>query len=106
MIDGACPDFYGYDSRTEVLGTKGVLFVGQVRDEAVVTCTKERGVTQPMVSSWRYLFRDAYLAEDEHFIQCILNDNEPAVTGLDGKKAVEVVLAGNRSIKEGMAINL
>ena len=106
VIDGACPDFYGYDSRTEVLGTRGVLFVGQVQDETVVCCTKDSGVTQPVVSSWRHLFRDAYMAEDEHFIHCILNDEDPAVTGLDGKKAVEVVLAGNCSIKEGKVINL
>lgn len=105
MIDGACPDFYGYDSRTEVLGTKGVLFVGRIQDETVIF-TKEHDVIQPVVSSWRNLFRDAYLGEDEHFIHCILNDEEPAVTGLDGKKAVEVVLAGNRSIKESKVINL
>jgi len=106
VIDGACPDVYGYDSRTEILGTKGVLFVGRIHDEAVISCTKDHGVTQPIMSSWRYLFRDAYLAEDEHFISCILNDEEPIVSGLDGKKAVEVVLAGNRSIKEGRAVNL
>ena len=106
VIDGACPAVYGYDSRTEILGTKGVLFVGQVNDETVMVCTKDQGVAQPIVSSWRHLFRDAYLAEDEHFIHCILSDEEPVISGLDGKKAVEVVLAGNRSIKEGKAINL
>lgn len=106
MIDGACPDVYGYDSRTEILGTKGVLFVGRIHDEAVISCTKDHGVTQPIVSSWRYLFKDAYMAEDEHFVRCILNDEEPAVSGLDGKKTIEVVLAGNRSIKEGRAITI
>ena len=38
MIDGAQGVGYGYDSRLEVLGTKGVLFAGSLQSSSVVMC--------------------------------------------------------------------
>ena len=32
IIDGCCPVGYGYDARAEVLGTAGVLFIGELRE--------------------------------------------------------------------------
>jgi myo-inositol 2-dehydrogenase/D-chiro-inositol 1-dehydrogenase/scyllo-inositol 2-dehydrogenase (NAD+) len=58
------------------------------------------GIRTPFVKSWRNLFIDAYRKEDEHFIDCILKDITPSVTGRDGLEAVKVVNAGNQSIIE------
>ena len=58
------------------------------------------------VQGWQSLFIDAYKAEDEAFIQCISEKSEPKVTGLDGKQAVEVVNAGNKSIREKRPVKL
>ncbi|MCL2684477.1 MAG: Gfo/Idh/MocA family oxidoreductase, partial [Synergistaceae bacterium] len=101
MIDGAQGVGYGYDARTEVLGTKGCVFIGRLREHSVVTCTTDshEGV-YPVVQSWRQLFEPAYLAEDVAFINSIANDTLPEVTGIDGMMAVRVVNAGNRSIIE------
>ena len=52
------------------------------------------------------LFKDAYLAEDIGFAECILNDTEPKVTGHDGKMAVKIVEIGNQSIAEKRIIEL
>lgn len=98
-IDGAQGVGYGYDARVEILGTKGIIFLGQVYEKSIMTCTKDKGLVRPAMNSWRYLFRDAYFAEDVDFVACILEDREPKVTGLDGKMAVKVVNAGNKSIK-------
>ncbi|WP_141333836.1 MULTISPECIES: Gfo/Idh/MocA family oxidoreductase [unclassified Paenibacillus] len=105
MIDGAVSVKYGYDSRVEILGTEGVIFIGQVHEKTIVTANRN-GLTRPVMNSWRTLFSDAYLAEDVHFIECILEDKEPKVSGNDGKKAVMVVNAGNQSIKERKEILL
>ena len=40
------------------------------------------------------------------FIESILNDTEPEVTGYDGKMAVKVVNAGNISIVEKRIVEL
>ena len=56
--------------------------------------------------SWRILFKDAYLEEDRHFANCILNNEEPKVSIEDGKKAIEIVIAANKSIKTGQPVKL
>ena len=105
FIGGAQGVRYGYDARVEILGTAGILFIGHLRDTSVVSCTAN-GVAQPIVKSWMDLFLDAYRAEDEDFIRCILEDRAPKASGLDGLRAVEVVNAGNESIRTGKPVAL
>lgn len=107
IIDGAQGVGYAYDARTEILGTKGCVFVGGLKDEAVVTCTADGNKGgYPLVRSWRQLFAPAYLAEDVAFTECIRNDSDPVVTGHDGLMAVKVVRAGNESILENRIVEL
>lgn len=106
LIDGVCPCDYGYDARCEVVGTMGVLFIGSIRECTTVTCTREKQIVIPQVLSWKKRFHDAYIAEDRHFIDCIINGKEPGVTGDDGKKAVAAVVAANESILKGIPIEL
>lgn len=104
-ISGAQGVKYGYDSRCEVLGTKGILFAGSLKTTATTACTEE-GMSSPIIKSWRDLFADAYLNEDKAFIRCIVEDTPPEIAGLDGKRAVQVVNAGNESIRTGMPVKI
>jgi myo-inositol 2-dehydrogenase/D-chiro-inositol 1-dehydrogenase/scyllo-inositol 2-dehydrogenase (NAD+) len=106
MVDGCCPATYGYDARVEILGTEGMLQIGSSNENSVLVWNKDRQLVSDGTLSWRTLFKDAYLAEAEHFVDCILNDKEPVVGIEDGKKAVEIVVAANRSIKEKRPIKL
>lgn len=54
-----------------------------------------------MVKSWMDLFSEAYIREDQSFIQSILENRAPDVSGWDGMMAVDVVRAGNESIRTG-----
>ncbi|MDD5199158.1 MAG: Gfo/Idh/MocA family oxidoreductase [Terrimicrobiaceae bacterium] len=105
MISGAQGVRYGYDARCEALGTKGILFAGSLQARAVTSCTEE-GLCSPVIKSWRDLFADAYRSEDEEFVRCIRENLSPRVTGLDGKRAVQVVNAGNESIRTGKPVKL
>jgi len=106
-IDGAQGVAYAYDARTEVLGTKGCVFIGRLKDESVVTCTADgNSGSYPIVKSWRQLFEPAYLAEDIAFTECVRSGSEPEVGGLDGLMAVKVVNAGNKSIIEKRIVEL
>ncbi len=104
-ISGAQGVQYGYDSRCEILGEKGLISVGSLADNTVVSHTVA-GMTAPIVRSWKNLFLDAYREEDEHFVRCIRENRPPRVGGLDGKAAVMVVNAGNRSIVEKRPVKL
>ena len=97
-IDGAAYVQYGYDSKMELIGTKGKICVGRSDKEFVHCTTVENGTTTPFINSWMTLFLDAYLAEDTSFVNAVLNDTPVAVTGYDGRMAVATVEAGNRSI--------
>jgi predicted dehydrogenase len=44
--------------------------------------------------------------EMEHFYECILNDRQPLVTGEDGRRSLEVLVAAERSIAEGRIVTL
>ncbi|MFW5985774.1 MAG: Gfo/Idh/MocA family protein, partial [Halanaerobiales bacterium] len=106
MVDGCCPATYGYDARVEILGTKGMLQIGTSRENSVLVWNEDCQLLNDGTRSWRTLFKDAYLAEAEHFVDCLLNDREPVVGIKDGKKAVEIVVAGNKSIREGKPVEL
>jgi myo-inositol 2-dehydrogenase/D-chiro-inositol 1-dehydrogenase/scyllo-inositol 2-dehydrogenase (NAD+) len=105
-IDGAAYVQYGYDAKVEILGTKGVLQVGRSDAQFLKCTTVENGTATPFINSWMTLFKDAYLEEDNHFIDCIQNKKMPKVTGLDGKMAVKIVEAGNQSIAGKKLIEL
>jgi predicted dehydrogenase len=106
VIDGCCPVGYGYDARVEVLGSSGVLFIGELRERALVRCTREEGVVTKQFTAWAKRFEAAYLAEDEHFVNCIRTGEPPEVTGEDGRRALEGVLAATRSIQTGAPVGL
>ena len=100
-IEGAQGVGYGYDARLEILGTKGCITVGSLKNNSTTVYSKDHGMKGDIVKSWRDLFADAYLNEDRDFIKCILEGKQPKVSGRDGRKAVEIVKAGNRSLKLG-----
>jgi predicted dehydrogenase len=104
-ICGAQGVSYGYDARCEILGERGLITVGSLA-AAAVTTHNTAGSTTPIVHSWTDLFLAAYQAEDEDFVRCIREDRPPRAGGIDGKAAVEVVNAGNRSIRERRPVRL
>ena len=106
FIGGAVSVRYGYDARVEILGTHGVIFIGSLLENTVISVGKDDGMKQSVVKSWRDLFIEAYLEEDRSFINCIMEDKQPVATGHDGKMAVQVVNAGNTSIIEKRPVNL
>jgi predicted dehydrogenase len=44
--------------------------------------------------------------EVEHFLECVRDDRTPHVTGEDGRRSLEVMLAAEKSIAEGEKISL
>jgi len=106
MIDGCCPATYGYDARMEILGTEGMLQIGSQQAYSVLVWNNKSQLIKEGNRSWRILFKDAYLEEDKYFANCILNNEEPKVNIEDGKKAIEIVIAANKSIKTGQPVRL
>lgn len=98
MVDGACPADYGYDARVEVYGSSGVLFAGDPRQAGALLVGTD-GAHMDAVRSWRDLFADAYRAEDQHLVAVARGDEQPRTTVDDGVRALEAVVAANRSLQ-------
>lgn len=106
LIDGGCPVNYAYDARVEVLGTEGLIVVGEIQGTSLTICHKDQKMTTEPFHSWRDRFREAYIAEAESFIKSIMEDREPEVSGEDGRKALEATLAAIKSIRERKPVDL
>jgi scyllo-inositol 2-dehydrogenase (NAD+) len=106
-ISGICPCGYGYDARVEIVGEQGILQIGELKGQAVIVCTnREQGLITPIYRTWPERFAWGYIREMEHFIQCIQNDTQPKVDGMDGYWAVAAVLAGTKSFLEERPVYL
>lgn len=94
---------YGYDIRCEVVGAKGTIEIGYLRQTPILVLTKE-GVTHDVVPHFPQRFGPAYTAQIEHFVECLLYDRQPAVTAADARAALQACLAATRSQQEGRVI--
>ena len=96
---------YGYDIRTEVIGTKATLQVGYIRQTQLRIMTQS-GIAHDAVTHWLDRFEDAYLLELRDFVATMLSDRQPKVTGKDGRAALAISLAAERSYREKRPIRL
>lgn len=106
VISGAQGVQYAYDSRAEILGVSGLIRVGGIEGSLTEVCSADHEIRRGAMLSWRDLFRDAYLAEDLDFIDCVRTGRAPRAGAADGRAAVAVVDAGNRSIREKRPVTL
>jgi myo-inositol 2-dehydrogenase/D-chiro-inositol 1-dehydrogenase/scyllo-inositol 2-dehydrogenase (NAD+) len=106
-IDGTCPADYGYDARMEVVGTEGLLIIGDVRGQALLEVRdRDHGVVTPTHRTWPDRFEAGYRAQMRAFVGAVLDGTAPAVGGEDGLAAVRAVRAANRSWLEQRPVAL
>src|SRR5207247_480991 len=96
---------YGYDIRTEVVGTKGTLQIGYLQQTPLVSLTRS-GSNHDMVTHWLVRFADAYHREMVDFIQSVRTGRPPRVSGYDGRQSVAVAVAAVQSQREGRPIRV
>jgi predicted dehydrogenase len=90
---------FGYDIRTEVLGSEGVLQIGGLQGTATLVMTRQ-GISHDTIPGFMERFGDAYAAEVRDFVSCILEDREPSITGEDARKATAIGMAATLSLDE------
>ena len=87
---------YGYDIRTEIVGSRGSILVGTLQQTPVTFLAKEGG-TQALADHFLTRFESAYVAELRDFVHNILHDRPLRVTGDDGLRALEIAVAAETS---------
>ena len=105
-VDGLLNIKYGYDARMEIVGDQGVLLIGTPNYNNVVLGTNNKVLESISSPSFIDRFKNAYVKEAEHFIHCILNDEEPKVGINDGLEAVRIAYKVNESIDINKPVQL
>lgn len=90
---------YGYDIRTEVLGTEGSLWIGYLQQTPTLVLTRS-GVTHDTVPYFMERFAIAYAEEVRAFVRSIVEGTQPVPTGEDARAATAVGIAATLSLDE------
>jgi inositol 2-dehydrogenase len=104
-IESFVQSTYGYDIRTEIVGSAGSILVGSFRQTSA-TFLNKNGATQTLADHFLTRFADAYVAELRDFVDNVLNDRPPRITGEDGLRALEIAVAAESSYREGKPCGL
>ncbi|MCR4406906.1 MAG: Gfo/Idh/MocA family oxidoreductase [Anaerolineae bacterium] len=96
---------YGYDVRTEVLGSEGALIIGNLQQTPLSVLTRA-GVTHDVFPWFPERFAEAYLAEIKHFVRCVQAGEFPTPNGDDDRAALQIALAATESLKKGEPVNI
>ncbi len=91
---------YGYDVRTEVLGSEGALIIGGLQRTPLSVLTRA-GVTHDVFPWFPERFAEAYLAEIKHFVRCVRAGEFPSPDGRDDRAALQIALAATESLQTG-----
>jgi|YelNatPaOPRAMG01_1025707.scaffolds.fasta_scaffold02120_9 UDP-N-acetylglucosamine 3-dehydrogenase len=89
-----------YKTRTlTVTGSSAIMKLDYITQELTVEDAKE--TVQP-----RYVWQEPLKLELQHFAKCILGEEKPLMTGMDGLKALEIAEAALKSSAKGRVIRL
>lgn len=96
---------YGYDIRTEVVGTEGAVRIGD-QSRYPVHVLHPTSIAHIMAHHWLDRFRDAYALEIEDWASRMAGDRPAAVTGEDGIRSVAIAIAAETSRQTGRSVEL
>jgi myo-inositol 2-dehydrogenase / D-chiro-inositol 1-dehydrogenase len=105
MADASFQSAYGYDVRAEVFGAGGMATVGDGRVDAALHYGPG-GVSRPQVYWFKDLFGAAFIAEMEHFVDCVRDGRQPAVSGADGRASLAIARAAIESAEAGQTVRI
>ncbi|MBX3421313.1 MAG: Gfo/Idh/MocA family oxidoreductase [Pirellulaceae bacterium] len=105
----------GMDDRAEVHGSDGVAYADLLHGNAIETFSRagyDYAVEKAgSTAGWSFtIYEEAwnygFPQEISHFVDCVLNDKIPLVTGQDGRAVLEVLFAAYESARRGCKIRL
>lgn len=105
VVDMSRNAVYGYDIHTEILGTKGALRIGYLRETPLQVLAKEN-IGHDAVPGFLERFGNAYVAQLQDFVDKVLMSQPPSVTCQDGISALNIGLAATRSFKQNLIVDI
>lgn len=98
---------YGYDQRVEAFGEAGMLQAGNRRPTTVEAWGAERtAAREPVLNFFIERYTEAYVAEIDHFVDCVEKGTRPLAGFADGREALRLADAAIESAKTGRVVRL
>ncbi len=99
---------YLIDLKCEVVGSKGALYIDTSHNRTIEKYTEaSAGYLDVLVAPTIYGEQKGLAIESiRHFIDCVLHDREPRVTGEDGLKTTRIIQAIEESVRSGRPVEM
>ncbi|MDW8270356.1 MAG: inositol 2-dehydrogenase [Anaerolineae bacterium] len=105
-IDNSRQAVYGYDQRVEVFGSAGMVAVGNRTPDTHVLSDAHGVHSARPLYFFMERYTESFLAEMTAFVECLVEDKPPPVSGRDGRQAVVIALAAQRSLRERRPVSV
>lgn len=106
VIDNSRQAVYGYDQRVEVFGSAGVVTADNNYPNTAMISDAKRVHRDLPLNFFMERYVDSYVNEMRAFVDCVVNDAPPPVTGIDGRIPVVMGYAAKQSVVEGRPVRL
>ncbi|WP_192978253.1 Gfo/Idh/MocA family oxidoreductase [Mammaliicoccus vitulinus] len=97
---------HGYHVETEIIGTEGMIRIGNAPEKNLVTVYDKNGVVRPTSGHFPERFKLAFINELNAFVESINKKEPSSITGIDGLKSTEVAIAMQESFENKKIITL
>lgn len=102
-VDVSRNAIYGYDIRTEVIGSEGSLFIGDLQQTPTLLL-KKNSISHDTIPGFMERFAEAYAGEIRDFVEAIETGRDVTVTGEDAQAATAIAMAATLSLDEGRPV--
>jgi myo-inositol 2-dehydrogenase/D-chiro-inositol 1-dehydrogenase len=105
-IDNSEKAAYGYDQRVEVFGSKGAIHITNNYPNSAIISTADSIRCDKPLYFFIERYVESYVVEMTSFIEAVLQDKPPIVTGHDARPPVVMGLAARKSYDENRPVKL
>jgi myo-inositol 2-dehydrogenase/D-chiro-inositol 1-dehydrogenase len=105
-IDNSRQAIYGYDQRVEVFGSSGMVTASNRTPDSHVYLDADGVHSAKPQHFFLDRYQESYVIELQAFVDAVLNDRVPPVTGPDGLAPAVIGLAAKKSLEERRPVKL
>lgn len=105
-IDNSRNSVFGYDQRLEVFCSDGVAMAENVPETTIQKGNREGFHSARLENFFMQRFAPCYVDEVRQFIEAVRDDTPTPTTGHDGRMAVVLAMAANRSMLENRPVRI
>ena len=106
LINNSRQSNYGYDQRTEVFGSKGMVKIENLREDTHEVWSPEGASGPLLLDFFLERYEDAYFREMQAFVACLKENTPSPVGAYDGLMSTAIALAAQKSMAENRPVRI